>query len=116
MADRTILTKSTAPGGYAAAGVAVTMTAADVSVQNRFVATGKELVVAHNTDSGAHTVTITSSTDPRGRSGTISAESIAAGAIRVYGPFPLLGWVQTTGYVHLEANSALVKFGVVVLP
>jgi hypothetical protein len=112
---RTALTKTTAPGGYAAAGVAVTMTAADNANQNLFTAEGNDLVIAHNTGVSTRTVTITSTVDPFGRLGTISAENILAGAIRVFGPFPLPGWVQTDGKVYLESNNAEVKFGIIKL-
>lgn len=113
---RTALTVTAAGGGYNYAGIAVTMTAADASNKNSFIATGKELVIAQNTDASSHTVTITSATDERGRTKDISAETIAAGAIRIYGPFPLAGWDQGGGIIYLEANDATVKFGVVKLP
>jgi hypothetical protein len=114
---RQTLTKTTAPGGYAAAGVTVTMTAAIVADKEQFVATGKELVIAHNTNVGAQTVTITSAADETGRTKDITTDSLAAGAIRVYGPFPLPGWVQAgTQYIYLQAGHADIKFGVIVLP
>ena len=117
MADRTILTKTTAPGSYAAAGVAVTMTAADTANKNRFLSTGKELLIAQNTDAvNPYTVTIYSTADPYGRSKDITAESLVAGAIHVFGPFPQTGWQQTTGYIHVDGSNAAIKFGVVVLP
>ena len=50
---RTALTKTTAPGGYASAGVAVTMTAADVANGNSFTAEANDLVIAQNTGAGA---------------------------------------------------------------
>lgn len=112
---RTALTKTTAPGGYASAGVAITMTAADISNQNSFTAEGNDLVIAWNSGASTRTVTMTSAADPFGRLGTISAESIAAGAIRVFGPFPLPGWVQTDGKVYLSADHAEVKFGIIKL-
>lgn len=52
---RTILTKDTAPGTNAAIGKVLTETIWDIANGDRFVATGKELVVAHNTDVGART-------------------------------------------------------------
>jgi hypothetical protein len=112
---RTALTKTTAPGGYASAGVAVTMTAADVANGNSAVASNNDLVVAHNTGAGAHAVTMTSAADPFGRLGTITSESIAAGAIRIYGPFPVSGWAQTDGLLYFAADHAEVKFGIIKL-
>lgn len=116
MADRTTLVKTVAPGGYASAGVTVTMAAADIVNQNRFVASGKDLVVAWNSGVGANTVTITSSDDDKGRLENITAESIAANAVRIFGPFKTLGWRQSgLQYIHLEANSAEVFLGVIQL-
>lgn len=114
---RQTLTKSTAPGGYADDGVTVTMTAAIVADKEQFIATGKELVIAQNTNVGAQTVTITSAADETGRVKHITTDSLAAGAIHVYGPFPLHGWVQAgTQYIYLEAGHADIKFGIITLP
>jgi hypothetical protein len=113
---RTALTKTAAPGGYYGAGVALTMTGADVGNMNSVAASGNDLIVAQNTDSGAHNITITSVVDQYNRLGSITSESIAAGAIRIYGPFKRDGWMQTDGNVYLQADSALVKFGVITLP
>lgn len=113
---RTDLTKTDAPGSYAAAGAAVTMAGADVSNKNQFTAEGSDLIVAHNTGAGAHNITITSAPDPFGRSGDISSESIAAGEIRIYGPLKVTGWIQSDGKVYLEADHAEVEFGVIKLP
>ncbi len=113
---RTTLTKTDAPGKYASQGAALTMEAADPTNKNQFVATGADLVFAHNTGAGAATVTINSVADPYGRTGDISSYSIPAGGYAVFGPFPSLGWQQSDGYIYLEASSTDVKFGVVKLP
>lgn len=113
---RTTITKTTAPGSYASAGVALVLTAADVANMNQVAAQGNDLVIAQNTDASGHTVTITSAPDPFGRSGNIAAEAIAAGAIRIYGPFKLDGWIQTDGFLYFQADNALVKLAVVKLP
>jgi hypothetical protein len=113
---RQTLTKSNAPGSYATAGVVVTMTAADTVNKEQIASTGKELVIAHNTGGSPYTVTINSAADEYGRTGDITAYSIAAGAIAVFGPFPVHGWRQTNNYINLEANNIAVKFGVIVLP
>ena len=116
MADRTTLVKTIAPGGYASAGVTVTMAAADTVNKNRFVASGNDLVVALNTTGGGLTVTIESSDDERGREEDITAEAIAAGAMRVFGPFRTLGWRQAgLSYIHLEASAVGVLLGVIQL-
>ena len=114
---RTTLTKTTAPGGYASAGVTVTMAAADTVNKNQFVASGNDLVVAYNSSGGGLTVTIESSNDERGREEDITAEAIAAGAVRIFGPFKNLGWRQSgEQYIYLEASAADVLLGVIQLP
>lgn len=113
---RTALTKTTIPSPYAGAGVAITMTAADTSNQNSFPLTGREIVIAWNSGATSRTVTVTSVDDRYGRQENISAEAIAAGAIRVYGVgLALEGWQQTDGNLYLEASNAEVKFGVLKL-
>lgn len=119
MADRTTLVKTIAPGAYAGAGIAVTTAAADVANKNRFVSTGKELVVAFQGGTTLRNITINSVADPYGRTGDITGDDLPAdaGSIRIYGPFPCLGWRQVgSQYIHLEADNAEVFFGVVVLP
>ena len=119
MGDRVTLTKTVAPGPYAGAGIAVTLTAADATDKNRFVSTGKELVMAFQNGTTERAITINSVADPYGRTGDISADALPAanGSIRIYGPFPTLGWRQVgSQYIHLEAAHAEAKFGVIVLP
>lgn len=113
---RTLLTKTTAPGAIANAGVSVTMTAADTSNLNAFTAAATDLVVAQNTGGSTYTVTITSAPDAMGRTRDIATENIAAGEIRVFGPFTQYGWMQTDGRIYLQASNAAVKFGIIQLP
>ena len=113
MADRTSLTKTPALGtktnAYTANAADLTMAAADSSNKNLFAASGKDLVVAHNTGVGTATVTIDNTGDD-----DITAYSLGAGEYAIFGPFGTENnWVQTTWKVHLEASSADVKFGVV---
>ncbi|MCL5995494.1 MAG: hypothetical protein M1546_05485 [Chloroflexi bacterium] len=70
----------------------------------------------HNTGATSHTWTLSSTADRFGRTKDISAETIAAGAIRIFGPLELEGWVQTDGRVYVSANSTEVEFGVTTLP
>lgn len=109
---RQTLTVTTAPGKYPTDGVVVTETAADATNKEQVKLTGRELLLARNTGAGARTVTITSVAKD-GRTGHITADSIAAGAIHVFGPFALLGWAQTDGYLYFEAEHAEVKWSVI---
>lgn len=116
---RVSLTPKTALGAYGNYSVANTadlaMAAADASSLNQFVASGNDLVFAHNTGGSDYTVTFTSVADPFGRTGDITTYSIGAGEYAVFGPFKLPGWMQTDGKVYLQASNAAVKFGVVAL-
>ncbi len=104
-------------GGYAGAGVVLTATAADTTNQNSTPLTGREIIIARNSGASSRTVTITSSAaQGTGRLGNIAAESIAAGATRAYGPFPLNGWIQSDSTLYFEANNAEVLFTVLRLP
>lgn len=113
---RVTLTRTNSPGPNPSAGVAVTMTAADTSNKEQFALTGREILLVHNTGASSYTYTITSVADPYGRTGDITTQSIAAGAIHTLGPFGLAGWQQTDGRLYLEASNTAVKFGVVALP
>ena len=110
---RTSLTKTSIPGGYSGTGKKLTVAAADTTNQNSFKANGNDLVVAHNTDSGSHTVTITSVEDRYGRTEDISSYSIPAGEIHIFGPFPTHGWQQTDGSIYLESDSDTVNLGII---
>lgn len=112
---RTELTKTNAPGAYSHTGQKLTKEGADISNQNSFKATGREIVVAHNTDSAGHTVTINSVADPYNRTEDISSYSIPAGEIHIFGPFQNTGWIQSDGYIYLEADDSTVEFSVIKL-
>ncbi len=115
---RTELTPFTAlgPFGTYSAGLAdITMTAADTTDQNSAKLTGKVLLIAHNTGVGVQTVTVTSVTCEHGRSGDITAYSLAADDYAILGPFEPKGWLQSDGMLYFEANSADVLLGLVKL-
>lgn len=112
---KTTLTKSTALGTNNYAGVTLTMTAADSSNGNQFVASGKDLLVIHNTGGSDYTFTVTSAADERGRTKDITTETITAGTYKIVGPLELMGWRQSDGYVYVSASNAAVKFGVITL-
>ena len=114
---RTTLTKTNAPGHYATSGQTLTFTAADVTNGNQFKATGKELLIARNTDDAtAYSVTVSSAPDPYGRTGDISQHSIPPLETHIFGPFPVLGWQQSDGYIYVDAENAAIELAVVVLP
>lgn len=112
---RTELSKVVAPGSYAHTGAQLTKEAADTSNLNSFKATGKELVIAHNTGASPYTVTVSSVNDPYNRTQDIDAYSIPAGEIHFFGPFDLTGWQQSDGHIYLQAENSAVEFGIIKL-
>lgn len=113
----TALTKTVALGSYQSDITTLTMIAADTVNQNSFIASGKDLVILHNTGAAQRTVTITSVADPSyGRSGDVSAVTIEIGEYCIFGPMKLPGWENTDGLILIESNHAEVKIGVVTLP
>ena len=112
---RQIITKIVLLGSYPALPLTVntadlTETAADQVNFDSVALSGDDIVIAHNTDSGAHTVTFSSVVDDKNRTGDITAYSIGAGEIAVF-RFKAAGWKQSDGYLYCTANSATVKFG-----
>ena len=109
---RVAVTKTTPPGAYAGASVAVTMENGNTGDGLYFALSGGEILLIQNTNGGAQTWTATSVDDTFGRQEHITTESIAAGAIRVFGPIELGGWQQTNGQFYFTASHTDVKFGV----
>jgi hypothetical protein len=117
---RVLVAAQVAPGAYpvvTANSRDLAMQAADPSLKNYTpLVEGKTLLIAQNTDSGAHTVTITSIVDAFNRTGDVTAYSLGAGELAIFGPFKEAGWKHLdTGEVGIwfEANDATVKFAVV---
>lgn len=110
---RTSLTKTSSTGNAATAFQAVTMTAADVANGNQFSAEGNDLLVAQNTGASSHNISLSSVADLQGRTGNITNEAIAAGAIKIIGPLKTLGWCQSDGKIYCNADHAEVKFGII---
>lgn len=107
---------TTAPGSYTDASVPVTFTAADPVNKEEFTLSGRELLLIRNTGGTAATWTATSVADRLGRNDDVTAESIAAGAIHVFGPISMEGWRQIDRQFYFEASAATVTFAVIRLP
>lgn len=115
---RTVITKTTAPGNYAVAGVTLAFTAADSTNNNSFAFTGHEVLVVRNKHaSAAKTFTVNSAPNGRGRTKDVTAQSLVAGAYAVLGPFRQKeGWAQSDGSIYLTGEDNNIEFAVVVLP
>lgn len=94
----------------------VTFDAGDQANGNATPCTGKELLLVRNTDTGAQTVTIDAAPDAVGRDGVISAYSLAADEVALFGPFPTASYRQTDGNLHVNVSAAAVELAVVRLP
>ena len=114
--SRTTLTPVAITTPYATTGVAFVYTAGNVADGNDFASTGREILIARNTDSGPHTVTVASVADTFGRLGDITADSIAAGAFHVYQIFPQLYWAQTGNKINVNVSDATIELAVLKLP
>jgi hypothetical protein len=110
---RVAVTKTTPPGAYSGSSTVVTMENGNTGDGLYFAMTGGELLIIQNTNAGSQTWSATSVDDSFGRQEHITTESIAAGAIRVFGPIELAGWQQTNGQFYFTASSTDVKFGVI---
>lgn len=78
--------------------------------------TGKEILLVHNANAGAQTVTISSVVDPYKRTGDITTYSVGIGEYAAFPPFPKDGWAQSDGYLYFAASAADVNFAVLRLP
>lgn len=76
----------------------------------------KTVVIAHNTDVSSHTITFTSVADSLNRPGDITAYSVAAGGISIFGPFRASGWAQTGNVLFIDVSDAHVELAVITLP
>jgi hypothetical protein len=86
--------------------------ASDIVNGNSFAATGREIILAYNSDTVAHTFTVTSQPDSLGRTADIAAYSVAAGAVAAIEASVLNGWINSSGNVILTSTNALLKFGI----
>jgi len=104
-ADRTVLTPIAVGANYATSGVDLDWTEADTVNHNRFVNTGREILLVDNTSSDTPvTVTVSSVADPYGRTGD-ATKVVAAGESAVFQMFPTAGWQQSDGYVYVDCTA-----------
>lgn len=121
---RVLVAAQTTPGSYPTLPIPansrdLSMQAGDASLLNYTpLVEGKTLVIVQNTDSGAHTVGFPSVVDsPYGRKGDISAYSLGAGELAIFGPFKGAGWLQSApAGLWIDVNDATMKIAVITLP
>lgn len=117
---RVLVQAQTLAGAYPALPVTsatdLAMQAADPSLYNYTpLVSGKTVLIAQNTDSGPHNVTVSSVVDPQNRLGDI-VEALPAAGLHIYGPFQNPGWAQAGSQLWFAAADVTVKFAVVTLP
>ena len=89
---------------------------AGVVAGDTFRCTGREILIAHNTDSHGQTITITSQPASRtGRLGHITSAVIPADEVRVFQIFPRDGW-EVGGVVHVAVSDVDVFLAVLRAP
>lgn len=115
MSQTSISTTPLKRNNYAvqAGDLAVVMAAMDATNGNSFAISGRDILLLQNTDTGAHTVTVTSTGDNLGRlDSSLTAYSLPAGATVAIQMKEVSGWKQADGTVDLTTTSALVKMAV----
>lgn len=93
------------PGAYAA-WKKITTTAADAG-GDQFAATGKEILLIHNSGSGSVVVTINAAVDKSGRSAPDCVTTVGAGLYSFVGPlYKIDGWATAAGAIQLATDTA----------
>jgi hypothetical protein len=115
---RTTLTRTTPLGAYPSLPVAANaldavMTGADVTNKNQFLLDAPLIIIAQNTDTVDRTVTLTSAPDAQKRTGDVGPYTLSADEIALFRIDQVAGWVQSDGYLYLEANNVAVKLGAI---
>lgn len=98
-----------------AGDLTITYAACDNTNGNSFIGTGQEVLLVQNSDTAAHTFTVTSVADSLGRTdSSLTGYSVAASSFAAIQMKYLQGWgASGTNTVTLACNSALIKFAVV---
>lgn len=114
---RTALTPVEAPGGRPLSSVDAAGAAADVGNGNKFAITGREMLLVRNTGASTRTLTFqTVAVNGRQDPNHNTAINVTAGAVRLFGPFPLKEYQQTDGALYVSSNHAELLLTVIRLP
>lgn len=116
MSQTAIAVQQVKQNNYAvqAGDLTLNQVAMDAANGNSFPATGQEIIIVQNTDSSAHTFTVSSVADNLGRvDSSLSSYSVGASGIVVIQMKQLAGWLQVNGNVNLAASSNMLKISVV---
>jgi hypothetical protein len=113
----TAFVKTALPISTAVTGVALTLAACDATNGNSIASTGSEVVIVLNTDSSAHTFTITGVPDPSQRTANFSmsvpgSAALATASIVVTPRLSQAFWSAANTILTPNSNSALLFVGV----
>jgi hypothetical protein len=75
------------------------------AVGDRWLNTGREVLVVSNADSGAHTVGVTVQANPDGKNVTERTVNVVNATSRVLGPFPPNIYNDEGGYANLVYSA-----------
>lgn len=106
---RTVLAAIRAPGGEVNVGAGLTFSAGDPDIGERVLLGQRPvLFLAHNTSASPQTVYVQSTPDPYERLGDVADDPLAAGEIRMFGPYTPLAWQQPDGYLYVDVSDPAV--------
>lgn len=104
------------PASIAANAADITFAAANVTSNNDYTMTGREIVIVRNDDAAAQVITFASIVDELNRTGDITSYSIGASEYAAFGPFPVRGWRQTDGKMYINPGDADLKIAIIQIP
>lgn len=112
---RTIYTPQEIVGPYPSNFLMSTLTwaLADISNQNRFLLTGREIILARNDDVGTKNVTLTSIAGGTNKRVGNVTKAMGAGTYAAFSAAEMDGWIQSDGYFYLEADDADIFFAII---
>ena len=112
---RTAFTVQAIAGAYPANFLmsTLTWTLADISNQNSFLLTGREIILVRNDDALTKNVTLTSIAGGTNKRVGNVTKAMTAGSYAAFSASELDGWIQSDGLFYLEADDADVFFAII---
>jgi hypothetical protein len=110
---RTALTVQTLSGPHPGVADTITFAAGDPGNDNDFTFTGKEIIIAYNSDATATwDLTLTSIADPFGRLVTLVKEMLPE-TYAIFEASDLTGWLQAGGKFFLTVENVAIELAVI---
>lgn len=115
MALQALTLKMTPGPNISGTQTAIAWTAAAAATSFTLPITGKEILLVRNTGGAPASVTIKATADGLGRA-VDAVHSLAAGEVKIFGPFVPLGWAQTDGLLYIEMTTTGLQAAAILLP